>query len=354
MIAEGKAFTESSVKRLGGRGRSFAGPAALCLLFFLTLGASPAVEAYSVLDIQDGSALPGGFGILNIYLSQAKGLDTIDFTVTFDPQIMQNVVLVRGDATENFENWTTERNTDWIRASGSTSRVPIIVEDAMVARVLFTVASTAQQGQSVNLILDDAYGSQGYEIRSDTGTFTVGGPVEETGRELELEVVPDRAMPGDQVEIRMWLNHTPKLSHFQVFLDYPDGALFPNGEVGGTLVESLGWEGYYTPPRPGVDPSTLITVFGATAPQPAPKGRFLAARVPFEVGRTWGGSWRFDVRVSDALVLGDVSQGDRFYNVVANPVTIRRPPPDLNDDGQVNGLDLFEFTKAWQNTVETP
>jgi hypothetical protein len=329
-------------------------PAAFCLFLLTSPSSAPAQGSYSLLDIQDGSALPGSFGVLDVYLSNAEGLNSIGYTLTFDPAVMQNIALVRGDDIEGFEEWTTERNTDWIRVAGSTTRAPVLADYAMVGRLIFTVSAGAERGEAVDLILDDAYGSAGFEVRADVGRFVVAAPVEEGTRKLELEVTPSDPLPGDQVELRMWLNHTPKLSHFQVFLNFPEGTLEPNGEIGGTLVEELGWEGYYISPRPGVDPSTLVTVFGATAPQPAPSGRFLVATVPFVVGRNWGGAGEFNVTVSDNIILGDVTHGDRYYYVEANEVTIRRSRADFNMDGKVNSLDLFEFMENWYRSAETP
>jgi hypothetical protein len=310
-----------------------------------------------VLDIQDSAGEPGDSMMISIEMSNAYGLRMLGFSLFYDSQIMKNVRIGRGDDTLGFESWEyLEVGQNEIVVTGQSTDFPVVRDEAEVALVRFDVSHLATPGQTVTLILDNASGSLDGDIHSDTGVFTVGSnPVEETCRLLELEFEPVEALPGDLVHLRLWLSDTPLLSHLQVYLDFPEGALAQEGAITGALVERSAWAAYYTPPQPGAGHSILVTTFGAPAPRPAPSGRFLAAEVPFRVGPDWGNSWKeFQVTIPDSICLGDVSEHNRYYYVETADAMLHRGPPDFDGDGQLTPVDLFEFMKAWRGSLQSP
>jgi hypothetical protein len=323
-----------------------------CVAFVLsTWVCSSFAQTTSRLDVEDGNGLPGEGRFHRVTLTPANGLSSIRFALTFDPAVIQNVRLLRGDDTTQWETWEVETDDGSIAASGSTAMHTVVKEEAVVALFVFDVASDAVVGTSVPLILENAKGPPGFEIRSDLGTFVVGNtPPEPTERLLEFEISETEVFPGDLVVMRFWLSNVPELTNLQIFLEYPPGAFFPEGEVGGAPVESLGWDAFFIPEQPTAKPSILVTTFQTIGPtQAIPLGRTLVASVPIRIGKDWGGSWQgFSIEVIGQFIVGDISQGRPNYYARTNNAALFQEPPDFNQDGFVNGLDLFIIQDHWK------
>lgn len=347
---------ETGPEFLGSRsmeGRtSTAGVLVLCFLVTLcSVIETRAAHALSRLDIEDGAGLPGEGHFLCITLSEATGLSSLSFSLTYDPAIIQNARIFRGGDTTGWATWDVKGEPGELLVVGTTTLNPVDTANADVALFIFDVSPFAGEGTEAPLILDDAKGSIGFEIRSDYGVFVVGNSSPKpTERLLEFEISPSDVFPGDQAELRLWLSHTPKLSNLQVFLQFPEGAFAQFGEIGGLLVENLGWDGHFVPEQPTAPPSILITTFntgGAT--QPVPSGRTLVASVPIRIGKDWGGNWRsFSIEVSGTFIVGDISQGRPNYHARTNDLALFQKPPDFNQDGSVNDLDLFIMQDRWK------
>lgn len=316
----------------------------LSVVLYVCPGCSGGV---SVLDIEDGAGTAGLRNkVLAITLTNAKGLTSLSFSLDFDPSLMMNVRLWRGGETQDFGSWLTEIDEGAIEVTGETSQVPVQVDNAEVALLIFDVSSLAQEGEEVPLILDNASGSEGFQVYSDLGRFVVGTePPPETERILEIGFSRSNVVPGDRLDLLIWLNDTPLLSQLQVFLDYREGILREDTEkeIGGELVEDLAWDGFFTPA-----PSVLLTTFTANATQEVPLGKRLVARVPVVVGGNWGTSTAgIDIGVSEIIALGDTEVANTFYNANGQGARLYQPRPDPDGDNRLTPRDLFEFTNEW-------
>ena len=329
----------------------------LLLPFVLVLGSGAAAQIVTTMDARDLAAPPGAASqSIGIILSNANGLSSFEFDLSIDPPgILQNLRSERGAATSGFEIWDDEIANGSVHVAGGTAQNPVSMpsgRNSEIARLVFDVASSAIAGQTVSLVIARASTSLPFDLLTDLGTFVVGtGPAPVTQRELKIEAVPSEVFPGDTVFFSVYTSEVPHLTSAQVFLNYPEGALFPDGEVGGDLVESLGWSGSFVQPKQiGDRPYILVDRLFGNAEAPG-LGRILVATLAFRVGSNWGGEWRgFGVEVDDLILFGDLLAGDEnLYHALNQDAVIEQEPPDLNGDGILDSSDLFDFGNRWRN-----
>lgn len=328
----------------------------LLLPFVLVLGAGVEAQIVTLMDVRDLAAAPGAASqSVGIVLSNANGLSSFEFDLSIDPPgILQNLRTDRGAHTTGFETWQDEIAQDSIHVAASTTQNPVSMpmgRNSEIARLVFDVAASTIAGETVSLVIARASSSLPFDLLTDLGTLVVGtGPAPVTQRNLNVEVVPKEVFPGDTVLFSVYVNDVPELTTAQIFLDYPEGALFPEGEVGGELVESLGWSGSYVQPKQiGDRPFILVDRLFGNA-EPPGLGRIQVATLSFRIGSNWGGEWRgFGVEVDDLILFGDLLAGDEnLYHAQREGAALEQEPPDLNGDGVLDSEDVFEFGDRWR------
>ncbi len=312
-------------------------------------------EGPAILDIRSGAAPAGAENrVLEITLTGAVGIDSIEFSLFFDPEIVLDPRILRGTDTLGwiFQNLVVEHpDYQEVRVTASTSISPIEEEQSEMALFIFDVFPLAIKGKSSPLILDNVNVPNGFEVHADLGTLVVGDQEpSEVDRELEIEFSESLVLPGDRIELLVYTSHVPLLTHLQIFLDYPESFLEPVGDIGGVLVEDLNWEGFFTTSR-----SILVTTFQSGDSETVPLGRHLLARVPVEIGENWESSnGKVTIDVTDVIALGDSTISNRFYNIVRKGAELSRPAPDFNGDQTLDRLDLLDFSRNWRGLLPTP
>lgn len=140
MIRNSTAYFKPCVDTCSKRGRLWVTGASFCFFIAFAILSSIARGA-SILDIEDGAGEVGNGTIeLSIRLSNAYGLTSLDFTLQFDPILMEIVAINHGTDTDNFF-WLTNNNGDNIQVMSSGEA--ILVNDAEVGRLSFSVAGTS-------------------------------------------------------------------------------------------------------------------------------------------------------------------------------------------------------------------